>query len=352
MISGFDQPFLGGLFGDPRVSEAWSAEKQIAHYLAFEAALARALEAVGLVSKGAGTAAADSILAFRPDMAELSEATARDGVCIPQLVAGLRGAAGPHGDAVHTGATSQDVIDTALALTLREIDVVLSDDLAGLVKDLSALEERFGANALMGRTRMQAALPITVADRVKTWIRPLSAHVERLDRLRGAVEVLQLGGAVGTRSAWGDKGGEIADHMAAELGIGAPGHAWHSDRTALADYAGCLSLISGTLGKIGQDIALMAQQGIDEVRLGGGGGSSAMPHKSNPVTAELLVTLARFNAAQLSAQHGALVHEQERSGAAWMLEWLVLPPMTAATCRGVTAARALCGKIERLGSAG
>ena len=88
----------------------------------------------------------------------------------------------------------------------------------------------------------------------------------------------------------------------------------------------------------------------NEIGLAGGGGSSAMPHKANPVLAELLVTLARFNATQVAGIHHALVHEQERSGAAWMLEWMILPQMTMATGRALTAARSLCGQITQIGA--
>lgn len=108
-------------------------------------------------------------------------------------------------------------------------------------------------------------------------------------------------------------------------------------------------MISGSLGKIGQDVALLAQAG-DEIELAGGGGSSAMPHKQNPVAAETLVTLARFNAVQLSGIHQSLVHEQERSGAAWTLEWLLLPPMVVATAASLRHALQLVGSIKRLGT--
>ena len=93
----------------------------------------------------------------------------------------------------------------------------------------------------------------------------------------------------------------------------------------------------------------MSQQGIDEVELSGGGGSSAMPHKQNPVLAELLVTLARFNATQVPAMHDAMVHEQERSGAAWSLEWMILPQMAQATARSLTAGNEICQSISRIG---
>jgi 3-carboxy-cis,cis-muconate cycloisomerase len=123
---------------------------------------------------------------------------------------------------------------------------------------------------------------------------------------------------------------------------------WHSQRDWLAEIAGLLSLITGSLGKFGQDVALLALVG-DDIELSGGGGSSAMPHKQNPVDAELLVTLARFNAGQLALMHQALVHEQERSGSAWMLEWLALPQMVAATGSSLLATGRVAGQIAKLG---
>ena len=121
-------------------------------------------------------------------------------------------------------------------------------------------------------------------------------------------------------------------------------------RESVTEYASFLSLVSGTLGKVGQDISLMSQQGIEEISMSRGGGSSAMPHKQNPVAAELLVTLARFNATQVSAMHHAMVHELERSGAAWALEWMILPQMAMATARALTVAIDLSQNITRLGS--
>jgi 3-carboxy-cis,cis-muconate cycloisomerase len=152
-----------------------------------------------------------------------------------------------------------------------------------------------------------------------------------------------------TRADLARHGAAIAAAMAREPGLGNPARARHATRDDLAHFAGLLSLVTGTLGKMGQDICLMAQQGLDEIALAGGGTSSAMPHKQNPVLAELLVTLARYNAGQLGGMPHALVHEQERSGAVWALEWMILPQMTEATARALAAALALCASVTRIG---
>jgi 3-carboxy-cis,cis-muconate cycloisomerase len=134
--------------------------------------------------------------------------------------------------------------------------------------------------------------------------------------------------------------------MATRLGLGVVPRARHSERDGQAELADWLSLVTGSLGKMGQDIALMAQSEVGEVRLRGGGGSSAMPHKVNPVGAEVLVTLARFNAALVSGMHQALVHENERSGAAWTLEWMLLPQMATAAGAALRTALHLVGNME------
>lgn len=349
MVSVFDHPWLGGHFGDEEALRFWSPEMQLSHMLAFEAAWSRALGACGMVAADQAERDAAAIEALSPDIAGLRAGTAQDGLPVPALVKQLR-TAHPHGASIHEGATSQDVIDTALSLTIRDHTDLLLARLNALSDALDTLAERFGGNPLMGRTRMQAALPITGADRIATWRLPLSEHCNRLDQLRPRVERVQIGGAAGDRAALGKQSGAIAAHVAESLGLANPPRAWHAMRDGLAEYAGALSLVTGTLGKMGQDICLMAQQGIDEITLAGGGGSSAMSHKQNPVGAELLVTLARFNAVQLSAMHHSMIHEQERSGAAWSLEWMILPQMAVATARALDVALNLASRIEAFGN--
>ena len=197
----------------------------------------------------------------------------------------------------------------------------------------------------MAHTRMQQALPFTAADKIGTWVQPLERHRAALDSLAPRLLVVQLGGPVGTRGELKGQGDAVADAMSERLGLGvAP--SWHSQRDRIGEFGSFLSLLTGTLGKIGQDIALMAQNEVGEVKLATGGGSSAMPHKSNPVPAEVLVTLARFNAGLLGTLHQALVHENERSGAAWTLEWMVLPQMVVSSAAALGKAQALAASLN------
>lgn len=346
----FDHPWLGGLFADPALAACLGADAQRAHMLAVETAYARALGQTGLVPAEVAEAAAAAITTARPDMADLRSGMARDGVVVPALVNALKAVvpADAH-PALHRGLTSQDVMDTATILSARAVNDIVADRLTLLIEAFDALDGRFGTAPLMGRTRMQAALPIAVADRLDTWRRPLIDHLDALPRLRARLERVQFGGAVGTRDAAGDHADALGRALAENLGLAPADTAWHSTRETVVEYGDWLSRVTGSLGKFGQDIALMALQGIDEVALSGGGGSSAMPHKQNPVAAELLVTLARFNATQVAGLHHAMIHEQERSGAAWSLEWMLLPQMQLATGRALMLALDLCASIDRLG---
>ncbi len=349
MTSVFEHPVLGGLFDDAEACEIWSSEQQSNYFLVFEAAFSMGLGEAGIVEKSLARDAAKLIKNFRPDVSQLSAGMQKDGVAIPALVRQLRQAAPELSEAIHSAATSQDVVDTALSMSIRDMNNLLEERLKALSSALIQLDQRFGRNRIMGRTRMQAALATNAATRIATWKIAVDENIERLSKIRSSVERVQLGGAVGDNQKLDGKAELIAKIIAQETGLNVPGNSWHTTRGHLADYANLLSLITGATGKIGQDICLMSQQGIDEISLSGGGQSSAMPHKQNPVLAELLVTLARYNATQLPGMHHALIHEQERSGSAWALEWMILPQMSVATGRAVAACSTLCGQITEMG---
>ncbi|MBO9126688.1 MULTISPECIES: 3-carboxy-cis,cis-muconate cycloisomerase [unclassified Rhizobium] len=342
----FDHPFLSGLVGDEETSAWFTGEADIRAMLQFEAALARAEAAHDVIPEPAAQRISAACAGFKADLPALRAATARDGVVVPELVRQLRTATGDASPHVHVGATSQDVIDTSLMLRLKPVAFVFAARLAALELRFAELRQAFGDRALMGRTRMQAAIPIAVADRLRAWHAPLGGYRETLTGLRFP---LQFGGAAGTLDKLGDKASAVRSSLAQELGL-FDIQQWQSQRAVIAEFAGLLAQISGSLGKFGQDVALMAQAG-DEIGLTGGGGSSAMAHKQNPVAAETLVALARFNATQISAIHHSMVHEQERSGAAWTLEWLVLPQMAIATGAALRLVHELASNISRLGTA-
>ena len=345
MADVFTHPWLGGLFGDDVIDAALAAPQQLQNMLEVEKAYTAALLAAGHVSAEAAAAVTNVLADPRLNMDDLRDGASRDGMVVPALIRQLKAQIDDtFHDALHVGLTSQDVIDTAFALGISPVIDEFLGQLDRLGAGLDRLSDIHGANHLMGRTRMQAALSIRVADRIAIWRLPLGTLAERLTASRHEVEILSFGGPVGTRDV-----DTVARDMAERLGLGLPAKAPHAMRGHLVGFANVLSLITGSLGKMGQDIALMAQQGIDEIELSAGGTSSAMAHKNNPIRAELLITLARFNATQLSGMHHAMLHEQERSGAAWTLEWMLLPQMIRATGASLNAALALIDSVARMG---
>ncbi|MFK8036286.1 MAG: 3-carboxy-cis,cis-muconate cycloisomerase [Hyphomicrobiales bacterium] len=347
----FDDELFSGLFGDEIISDVFSSSTKISNYIQFEIALTKALKEADLISEDVARVIVEACETFQPNPNDLQSGVARDGLAVPAFVKQLKDhIGGPEAEFLHFGATSQDLIDTSLMLSLKLLNREFSLRIKVLIDSLDELNHRFGSKHLMGRTRMQAALPIEVKDRVFAWSAPLSRQLEKLELLSEEVAVLHLGGAVGTRGAFGEKGDMISHRVATILELNNPPKALHNQRDNLANYANWLSLVTGGLGKMGQDMCLMAQQGIDEITFSNAGGSSAMPHKQNPVLAETLVALSRFNAVQLSGLHHAMIHEQERSGAAWTLEWMILPQMCAATASSLNNAQKLVGFIARIGT--
>lgn len=346
-------PYNARLLGDAEITEMLGEQADLAAMLAFEVALARVEASQGLIDARHADAIGSAVGGFRPDLKRLAEAVLRDGVPVPDLIAQLREAIGGEAaSALHFGATSQDVIDTALALKLKPVLALLQRRLDAVDKKLAELIERFASRPLMARTRMQSAIMITVGDRLDVWCGSISHLATALPAMAERMLILSLAGAAGTAEKFGDSIGPVRAALAAELGLGVPAHVPHTDRDRIADFASFLSRITGALGKMGMDIALMAQNGVDQIELSGGGGSSAMPHKRNPVLAEVLVTLARYNATQVAGLHQALVHEQERSGSAWTLEWLILPQMIEAAATALSHAAALLASVERIGEPG
>ena len=342
----FDHPILSGLLGDDEIGAQFTASAELSAMLQFEVALAEAEAAEGVIPAEAAAAIAALPEVFLADLDALKQSICRDGVVIPDLVRQWRASIGEHGIHLHLGATSQDAIDTGLMLRLTAVLSIFDQRLAAVASALDGLDARFGAKALMGRTRMQAAIPITVADRLATWKGPVVAHRAAVQDMLSAGLPLQFGGAAGTLEKLGGKGPAVRARLARLLQLSERAQ-WHSQRAVIAEIGGLFSQITGSLGKIGQDLALMADNGTAQI--GGGGASSAMPHKRNPVKAEVLVTLARFNAVQISGLHQALVHEQERSGAAWTLEWMILPQMAIAAGAATRLAHEVLQSIEDLG---
>jgi 3-carboxy-cis,cis-muconate cycloisomerase len=336
---------LSPLLGDAEIAALFSVEADIASMLEFEGALAVAQAKLSFIPTDATVGISTSLRSFVVDQSKLREGIARDGMAVPALVTQLRAHTNQQ---IHFGATSQDVIDTSLMLRAKKGFAIFSSRIDSLLATLDKLTTTFGDNSLMARTRMQQALPFKVADRIASWR-------SGIEDAQAAIKVchfpLQFGGPIGVLSEFGDKANALKTELADKLGLEARPQNWHSNRAPIVALANACSLTTGALGKMGADCCLMAQNELAEIAFSGGGTSSAMSHKQNPVQAEALVTLARFNATLVSGLHHSLVHEQERSGAAWTLEWMLLPQMILAAAAATRISGEMLHSITAMGCA-
>ena len=342
--SAFDHPVLGAWMGDAATLRALSWEAEVAALLRFWTALARAEAGAGLIPDASADAIERALARPPPEPAALAERMRADGVVVPGLLAILRvRLPEPARAHLHHGATSQDAVDTALALRLTGLRRDHAGRLERLGGTLGALAERFGERPIAGVTRMREALPIAVGDRIAIW----RAGIDAARSERPALPV-QLGGPVGTLCALGAAGPRVRADLARRLGLADPGRAWHADRGPVLAAARSFEETARALGKIGLDAGLMAQDAVATMALSGGA-SSSMPHKVNPVDAELLVALARQAAALLGAVAGAGLHELERSGAGWAQEWIALPQLAACAGGALAAAERLLHAVREIG---
>ncbi len=311
-----------------------------------ERALARAEAACGVIPDEAALAIDRGLADVVLDPAALAAGTAAAGVPVPALVAALRARLDPAaGQWLHWGATSQDIVDSALAVRLAMVLGILVARLDTLSATLAEAARRWRDLPMAGRTRSQVATPITFGLRVARWRQPLVPLRGDLAALLPRVARVQFGGAVGTNAAIAPQGPAVAAALAAELGLAAS-PSWHTDRSALGALAGTCAGVTGALGKMAGDLVLMGRSESGEARAGSGGGSSTMPQKSNPVAAETIGTLARFVAALATPMHLAALHAEERDGTAWSLEWLTLPQILVATAAALRHAQGLAETLE------
>jgi 3-carboxy-cis,cis-muconate cycloisomerase len=315
---------------------SFSLEARVQALLDVEVALAEALAAAGLIPATSVAPIRDAARATHYDVAALGAAAADAGNLLLPLLAAMRHrlavVAPDAADHVHWGATSQDVIDTAM---VRQARAAAAPILAALTRAADAaadLAARHAATPIAGRTWLQQATPTTFGAKAAGWALGLDRARGRLDVATDALGDLQLGGATGTLSAFGDAGTAVAAAMAARLGLRVPDLPWHTERSRVADLACALGLVCGALGKVGRDLTLLAQTEVAEVAEAaapGRGGSSAMPHKRNPVAAVRAVAAALQAPGLVATMLAAMAQEHERAAGGWQAEWDTLPMLLA-----------------------
>ncbi|PSJ44129.1 3-carboxy-cis,cis-muconate cycloisomerase [Zobellella endophytica] len=338
-ISPFDSALYRQLLSDKEAAAFLGDEAQIAAMLKVEGELALAQADCGLLPPDAAAAIARAAAGLALPAIKLAAGTASAGVPVPALVKALKQAL-PAEQArwVHFGATSQDIVDTALVLNCRALLALYEERLGRVVASLAGLAREHRHTPMAGRTRSQQAAPMSFGFKAAGWLAPLLRQRQRLAELRPRLLRVQLAGAVGTLAAMGERADRVNRRLAERLQL-APAPGWHTQRDSLVELADWLAMTTGLLGKVGQDWLWLSQTEVAEIGFSNGGGSSTMPQKCNPVNAEIMVALARHNAGLVGQMHQAMVQEHERSGSGWTQEWLVLPAMLMGTAVALHHAR-------------
>ncbi len=308
----------------PSVAAPFTDDALIGAMLRFEAALAAAQADCGLVPAAAAQTIAAVCAEHRPDPGALARAARPASTLAIPLVQGLTEAVAAR-DAqaagfVHFGATSQDVVDTALVLQAGAAGAALADLLHALGDALAALARAHRATPMLGRTLLQPAVPITFGWKAACWLGLVHRGADGLARALREAAVLQFGGAAGTLAALGPHGDAVAQRLAAGLGLSLPDASWHGARDRLARLGAELAILTGALSKIGRDVALLMQPEVGEAfepTAAGRGGSSAMPHKRNPVGAMLAAEAAPRASGLAAALFATLPSEHERGLGGW-----------------------------------
>jgi 3-carboxy-cis,cis-muconate cycloisomerase len=323
-------PTLAALFSDESVLRAM---------LEFESALARAEARCGVIP----TVAADAITAAAKtsnlDIAVLADAAFRAGTpaipLVKMLTDEVRKTGAEAARFVHWGATSQDVADTAMSLLLKRAEPILSADLLRLEKALHGLSERYKDNVMLGRTLLQAAPPITFGLKTAGWLASVRRGRQRLQKAFRLAAVLQFGGASGTLASLGDRGIPVAEVLKAELGFGdSTPTPWHTQRDQLATLICACGVLTGSLGKMARDIALLMQNEVGEAAEPAGegrGGSSTMPNKRNPTACVLTLAAAHRVPGLVASFLSAMVQEHERGVGGWQAEWPIVAAVVQST---------------------
>src|SRR5581483_5114275 len=313
------------------MAEIFCDESVLQAMLDFEVALARAEAKVGVIPQSAARAIAVAAKASAFDCAKLAESTLRagtPGIAVSKALTEVVQSKDPAAAGfVHWGATSQDVADTALVLLLKRARPVLMRDLSRIGKALSRLSKQHKGTVMLGRTLLQAAPPITFGLKAAGWLSAIRYGQEQLERAFQDALVLQFGGATGTLASLGQDADAVAEALAENLGLRLPEPPWHSRRDRLAMLVCNCGVLTGSLGKIARDIALLMQNEVSEAFEAGGngrGGSSAMPQKRNPIACSLALASANRVPGLVASFLSAMIQEHERGVGGWQAEWPIL----------------------------
>ena len=344
-----DSRFLGSLFSTPEMKNVFSDNATLARYTETEVALALAEGKLGVIPADAAKTIAERAHSIALDMDRLERETHNVGYPILPLVHQLAEGLGDAGKFLHWGATTQDIMDTALVLQIRAGLDLVETDLRGVAAQLRRLSAEYRDTPMAGRTHLQHALPVTFGLKTAIWLGMVERNLERLQQLRPRVLVGQFAGAGGTLASLGTRGLEVQVAMMTELKLGVPETTWHTARDGLAETAQWLGLVTTSLAKMALDVSLMMANEFGEVFepfVQGRGASSTMPQKRNPISCEVMIGAAKTVRHLAGLALDGAVQDFERATGPWQAEWVALPEAFLHTAGAVSQALFMLTGLE------
>ena len=344
----FDSILFRDAFGTPRMREAFSDRALISRYIEVEIALARAEANCGVIPADAADEIARRCDAASLDLDLLGKETDNVGYPILPLIHQLVKQCGDAGRYLHWGATTQDIMDTAVVLQIRQGLDIIDEDISALRSILVDLARTHRDTPMAGRTHLQQALPVTFGYKAAIWLAMFDRHAERLAQLRPRVLVGEFAGAAGTLASIGDKGLAVQAALCEELGLGVPASTWHVARDGFAETVNFLALVTGSLGKIALDLMIMASTEFAEVYepfVTERGASSTMPQKRNPISSELMLAAAKGVRQHAGLMLDAVIQDFERATGPWHAEWMAIPESFVLTAGALHQARFALGGL-------
>ncbi|AOZ08516.1 class-II fumarase/aspartase family protein [Cupriavidus malaysiensis] len=343
-----DSALFRDAFGTQAMRQIFSDGALVQRYIDVEVALAKAEARVGVIPAEAAAVIASEARIERLDFEHMREETDIVGYPILPLVHQLVAMCGEAGRYVHWGATTQDIMDTAVALQVRDALDSIDADIRALRGILAGLALRHRDTPMAGRTHLQQALPVTFGYKAAIWLAMFDRHQQRLAELRPRVAVVEFAGAAGTLASLGEAGFAVQRALAEELGLGVPATTWHVARDGFAEAVNLLALVTGSLGKIALDIMIMASTEFAEVYepfVKGRGASSTMPQKRNPISSELMLAASKAVRQHAGLMVDAMVQDFERATGPWHAEWIAIPESFVLTAGALHQARFALGGL-------
>src|ERR1700742_612329 len=344
----FDSILFRDAFGTPRMREVFSDFSLISSYAEVEIALARAEARCGVIPREAAEQIAARTDVSKFDFDLLRQETDVVGYPILPLVHQMVKQCGEAGRYVHWGATTQDIMDTAVILQVRAGLAIIEADIDALRGILADLSRRYRDTPMAGRTHLQQALPVTFGYKTAIWLAMFDRHAERLAQLKPRVLVGQFAGAAGTLASLGDKGFDVQKALCEELKLGVPVSTWHVARDGLAEVVNFFGLVTGSLGKIALDVMTMPSPEFAELSepfVKGRGASSTMPQKRNPISSELMLAACKGVRQHAGLMLDAMVQDFERATGPWHAEWMAIPESFVLTAGALHQAKFALGGL-------